>query len=155
MSKATKSNHLEEEQFMSIIENVSGTHGKILVIDDEEDVRDIVKLQLEESGYQVLTAQDGEEGINLMKQGSNLVQVGLIICDIRMPKVNGIEAIEYIKEHAPSKPIMVLTGYPDTNLAVSLIKKGVKEYVVKPVDKDVLLEKVKTILSSKQDFDYA
>ncbi len=146
---------MEEEQFMSIIENVSGTHGKILVIDDEEDVRDIVKLQLEESGYQVITAKDGEEGINLLKQGSNLVQVGLIICDIRMPKVNGIEAIEYIKENAPSKPIMVLTGYPDTNLAVSLIKKGVKEYVVKPVDKDVLLEKVKTILSSKQDFDYA
>lgn len=89
-----------------------------------------------------------------MKTGANLVQVGLIICDIRMPKVNGIEAIDYLKENAPSIPIMVVTGYPDSELAVSLLKKGVKDYLVKPVEKETLLEKVKEILSSEQEFDY-
>ena len=139
---------------MSIIEDVSGTHGKILIIDDEQDVRDVLKLQLGEGGYNVIEAQDGEEGVNLMKKGSNLVEVGLIICDIRMPKVNGIEAIEYLKANCPSIPVMVVSGYPDTELAVSLVKKGVKDYLVKPVAREQLLKKVAEILSAKQDFDY-
>jgi two-component system chemotaxis response regulator CheY len=139
---------------MSIMDECSSTHGKILVIEDELDIRDILKLQLEQAGHQVIEASNGEEGIDQIKKGSNLLQVGLIITDIRMPKVNGVEAIDYIKAHAPSIPIMVITGYPDTDLAVNLLKKGIKEYLVKPVEKNTLLSKVSAILSSKQDFDY-
>jgi two-component system chemotaxis response regulator CheY len=72
-----------------------------------------------------------------------------------MPKVNGVEAINYLRKNAPSKPILVITGYPDADLAISLLKKGVKEYLVKPIEKKVLLEKVKKILASPQEFDYA
>ena len=139
---------------MAIIDDAASVHGKILIIDDEQDIRDVVRLHLEQAGYHVLEAENGEVGIELIKQGSNMLQVGLIICDIRMPKVNGIEAIEYIREHAPSKPIMVVTGYPDTEMATSLMKKGVKEYLVKPVEKDKLLEKVAAVMAQKQDFDY-
>jgi two-component system chemotaxis response regulator CheY len=89
-----------------------------------------------------------------MKSGANLLQVGLIICDIRMPKVNGVEAIDFLKENAPSIPIMVVTGYPDSELAVSLLKKGVKDYLVKPLEKEKLLAKVKETLSAEQEFDY-
>ncbi len=140
---------------MSIIDNAAGTRGRILIIDDEEEIRDILKMHLESAGYLVIEAKDGEDGINKMREGSNLLQVGMIITDIRMPKVNGVEAIDYLKENAPSKPILVLTGYPDTELAISLLKKGVKEYLVKPVEKKDLLEKVKKVLSSSQEFDYA
>ena len=139
---------------MSIMDDCSSTHGRILIIEDDLDIRDILKLQLEQAGYQVIEAKDGEEGIDLMKKGSNLVQVGLIITDIRMPKVNGVEAIDYIKANAPSIPIMVITGYPDADLAVNLLKKGVKDYLVKPVEKETLLSKVSAILSSSQDFKY-
>jgi CheY-like chemotaxis protein len=139
---------------MSIMDNCSSTHGRILIIEDDLDIRDILKLQLEQGGHQVIEAKDGEEGIELMKKGSNLLQVGLIITDIRMPKVNGVEAIDYIKANAPSIPIMVITGYPDSDLAVNLLQKGVKDYLVKPVEKEVLLSKVSAILSSPQDFDY-
>jgi CheY-like chemotaxis protein len=139
---------------MSIMDTCSSTHGRILIIEDETDIRDILRLQLENAGYQVIEAKDGQEGIELMKKGSNLLQVGLIITDIRMPKVNGVEAIDYIKANAPSIPIMVITGYPDTELAINLLQKGVKDYLVKPVEKDTLLSKVSTILSSKQDFNY-
>ena len=139
---------------MSIMDECSSTHGKILIIEDDLDIRDILKLQLEQGGHQVIEAKDGQEGIDLMKQGSNLLQVGLIITDIRMPKVNGVEAIDYIKSNAPSIPIMVITGYPDTDLAVNLLQRGVKDYLVKPVEKETLLSKVSAILSSKQDFDY-
>lgn len=139
---------------MSIMDECSSTHGRILIIEDEADIRDILKLQLEQAGYQVIEANNGEEGIELMKKGSNLLQVGLIITDIRMPKVNGVEAIDYIKANAPSIPIMVITGYPDTELAINLLQKGVKDYLVKPVEKETLLSKVSTVLSSKQDFKY-
>jgi two-component system chemotaxis response regulator CheY len=132
----------------------ASTHGRILIIEDDMDIRDVLKLQLEQGGHQVIEAKDGQEGIDLMKKGSNLLQVGLIITDIRMPKVNGVEAIDYIKANAPSIPIMVITGYPDTELAVNLLQKGVKDYLVKPVEKDTLLSKVSAILSSKQNFDY-
>ena len=139
---------------MSIFESCSSTKGKILVIEDEVDIRDILKIQLESANYHVIEATNGEEGIELMKKGSNLLQVGLIITDIRMPKVNGVEAIDYIKANAPSIPIMVVTGYPDAELEATLLQKGVKDYVVKPVEKVKLLSKVKAILSAKQDFDY-
>jgi len=145
---------LPKEVPMSFIEDASSTKGKILVIDDEPDVREVLKIHLESANFNVIEAENGEEGITLMKAGSNLLQVGLIICDIRMPKVNGVEAIDYLKENAPSIPIMVVTGYPDSELAVSLLKKGVKDYLVKPVEKEKLLAKVKEILSSEQKFDY-
>ena len=139
---------------MSLMDNCSSTHGKILIIEDDLEIRDILKLQLEQAGHQVIEAGNGEEGIEMMKKGSNLLQVGLIITDIRMPKINGVEAIDYIQKNAPSIPIMVVTGYPDTDLAVNLLQKGVKDYLVKPVEKDTLLKKVTAILSSKQNFDY-
>ena len=139
---------------MSFIEDTSSTKGKILIIDDEEDVREVLRIHLESANYNVIEAENGEEGITLMKSGANLLQVGLIICDIRMPKVNGVEAIDFLKENAPSIPIMVVTGYPDSELAVSLLKKGVKDYLVKPVEKEKLLAKVKEVLSAEQEFDY-
>ena len=139
---------------MSIIDMASGTRGRILIIDDEADVREVLKIHLESGGYRVIEASDGEEGIKKMREGANLLQVGVIITDLRMPKVNGIGMIEYLRKNAPSKPILVITGYPDPELAISLIKKGVKAYLIKPVEKDVLLEKVKKILASPQEFNY-
>ena len=139
---------------MSIMDSSSITHGKILIIEDDVEVREIFKLQLERANYNVIEVSNGQEGIDLIKKESNLKQIGLIITDIRMPKVNGVEAIDYIKANAPSIPIMVVTGYPDTELAIDLLQKGVKDYLVKPVEKDKLLSKVKAILDSKQDFDY-
>jgi two-component system chemotaxis response regulator CheY len=71
------------------------------------------------------------------------------ICDIRMPKINGVEAIGYFRKEYPSVPIIVITGFPDTNLAVSLMKKGVKDYLVKPVEKEKLLAAVKKAVSER------
>jgi YesN/AraC family two-component response regulator len=68
--------------------------------------------------------------------------VDAIICDIRMPKVNGVEAIDFFQQQHPSVPIIVLTGYPDQKLAHELLSRGVYDYQVKPTDKDKLLESV-------------
>jgi two-component system chemotaxis response regulator CheY len=128
--------------------------GKILVVDDEADVRDVIKLQLEQRGLNVLEAVDGQNAIDILKSGDNLVNVGVILCDIRMPKVNGVECIQFLREQAPGIPIVVITGYPDTELATELMKKGVKDYLVKPVEKEKLLAVVDEQISTGKAIDF-
>ena len=128
--------------------------GKILVVDDENDVRDVIRLQLEQKGFNVLEAVDGQDAIDILQSGDNLVNVGLILCDIRMPKVNGVEAIDFLKREAPGIPIVVITGYPDTELATGLMKKGVKDYLVKPVEKSKLMAVVDEQIAAGKDFDF-
>ena len=122
--------------------------GKVLIVDDEADVRDVIRLQLEQRGLHVLEAVDGQNAIDILKSGDNLVNCGLILCDIRMPKVNGVECIQFLREQAPGIPIVVVTGYPDTELATDLLKKGVKDYLVKPVEKEKLLAVVDEQISA-------
>ncbi len=129
--------------------------GKILIVDDEEDVREVIKLHLEQEGYDnLLEAKNGEEAIKILRSGNNMIQVGLILCDIRMPKVNGVEAIDFFKKEAPGIPVVVVTGYPDAELAAYLMKKGVKDYLVKPVEKQKLIDTVNKIVAQGKDFEY-
>jgi len=130
------------------------SQGKIMVVDDEADIRNIIKMHLEGKGYNFLEAEDGEQAIKLLKTGDNLVNCGLILLDIRMPKVNGIECIEYFRDQAPGIPIVVITGYPETEMAVDLMKKGVKDYLVKPVESEKLLEIVNKHVSAGKETNF-
>jgi two-component system chemotaxis response regulator CheY len=125
--------------------------GRILVIDDEEDVREVLRLHLESEGFNVLEAENGEEGIKTLRSGDNMINVGLILCDIRMPKVNGVECVDFLKREAPGIPVVMVTGYPDTEMATSFLKKGVKDYLVKPVEKEKLLSVVDKIVAVGKD----
>ena len=125
--------------------------GRILVIDDEEDVREVLRLHLEGSGFNVLEAENGEDGINILRSEDNMINVGLILCDIRMPKVNGVECVDFLKREAPGVPVVMVTGYPDTEMAAAFLKKGVKDYLVKPVEKEKLLGVVDKIVAAGKD----
>jgi len=109
-----------------------------LVVDDEKNIRKLIRLTLMKAGYDVLEAADGTEAVKLLNSEDRAAGIDAIICDIRMPKVNGTEAISYFCQQFPSIPIMALTGFPDTRLAISLLKQGVL-YIPKPVDGDKLL----------------
>jgi len=127
--------------------------GRILVIDDEEDVREILKLYLETEGYNILEAENGEVGINILRSEDNMVNVGLILCDIRMPKINGVECVDFLKKEAPGIPVVMVTAFPDTEMAMSLLNKGVKDYLIKPVEKEKLLAVVNKIVAAGKDFE--
>ena len=122
----------------------------ILVIDDEPEVRDVIRLQLGATRYLVLEAGDGEQGIELLND--NALTVDVIICDVRMPKINGVEAVSYFHREYPSTPVIVLTGYPDVNLAVEFMKKGAVEYLVKPVEKAQLVDAVEKAAAQRALF---
>ena len=112
--------------------------GRVLVVDDEADVRKSVRLILAKAGYDVIEAEDGEKGIAAIKAGGNALLVDTIICDLYMPQVNGMEAIAYFRSQFPSVPVIVLTGKPDIPNATVLFKQWVVEYLVKPIEADKL-----------------
>ena len=128
--------------------------GKILIVDDEEDVREVLKLHLEGENYSILEAEDGEVAIKVLRSEDHMVNVAVILCDIRMPKVNGVECIDFLRREAPGIPIVVVTAYPDAELATDLMKKGVKDYLVKPVEKEKLIQTVKKLVAAGKSFDF-
>ena len=117
--------------------------GRILLVDDEQSIRKPIRIALLQAGYDVVEAIDGQEAIDILSNGDNPLLVDAILCDIRMPRLNGIDAICFFRSHYPSIPIIVLTGYPDWNLAVTLMKMGVRDYLMKPISKEELLRIVK------------
>ena len=113
-------------------------NGRVLVVDDEPDIRRVVRMMLEKAGYDVLEAEDGQAAINVINTGENPLMLDAVVCDMRMPKINGVEAMAYFREHFPHVPVVVLTGFPDTEMAVSSMRNGVVDYLVKPVDSERL-----------------
>jgi two-component system chemotaxis response regulator CheY len=116
--------------------------GRVLVVDDEPNIRKLVRMCLTKAGYEVEEAENGEEGEKIIRAKDNPLMVDVILCDIRMPKVNGIEAIAFFQKEFPSVPIVVITGFPETEMAVNLMKQGVVDYVPKPIDNEKLLNVV-------------
>lgn len=117
--------------------------GRVLIVDDELPIRKAISQTLSKAHYEVVEAGDGAQAITLLNEGDNPLMVDAILCDMRMPKINGSEAIAYFRSHYPSIPVVVLTGYQDVGLAVSLTQKGVMDYLVKPVSQEVLLQVIK------------
>lgn len=125
-------------------------NGRVLVVDDEPYVRTIVRLLLEKAGYDVLEAANGEAAIEALNAGENRLVLDVVICDIRMPKINGIQAIEYFQREYPHVPVIVLTAYPETKMAVSFMRSGVTDYLVKPVDAQKLRGAVERAMEQRQ-----
>lgn len=125
-------------------------NGRVLIMDDEADIRKVVRMTLQKAGYEVLEAENGEKAIEVLNSGENRLLLDVIICDIRMPKVNGIEAIAYFRKNYPRVPLLVLTGFPDTDMATSLLREGVLDYLVKPVEGDKLKAAVARAMEQRE-----
>ncbi|MGH7255403.1 MAG: response regulator [Nitrospirales bacterium] len=115
-----------------------GGNGRVLVVDDESDIRKVVRMTLEKAGYDVLESEDGKQAIEVINQGENRLMLDVIICDIRMPSINGLEAIAYFQKEYPNVKLIVLTGFPDVDMATSFLRKGVVDYLIKPVEGEKL-----------------
>ena len=118
--------------------------GRVLVVDDEAAIRKSLRLVLTQAGYDVVEAEDGEKGVAAIKKSDeNAMLVDVIICDLYMPKMNGMEAIAYFHLQFPSVPVIVLTGTPDLQKAKLLkTEQGVMDYLVKPVQPEQLMAAV-------------
>ena len=126
------------------------SEGLVLVVDDEPDVRKVVRMTLEKSGYDVIEAEDGEKAIAEVKKGEHSILLNLIITDIRMPNMNGIDVINYYQKEWPSVPLIVLTGFPDLDMATSMLQHGVVDYLVKPVEAEKLRASVAKAIDQRE-----
>ena len=116
--------------------------GRVLVVDDEADMRKSVRLTLTKAGYDVIEAEDGEKAIEAVRSGDNPLMLDTIIMDLVMPNVNGVEAIAYIRSQFRGVPILVLTGHPNIDNMKELYKQGIVDYLVKPIVPDKLVAAV-------------
>jgi two-component system phosphate regulon sensor histidine kinase PhoR len=107
----------------------------ILVVDDEKVIRDGCSRLLSTSGYQVLTAANGQEALETLAAED----VHLILCDLKMPVMGGVEVLECVNVQYPHLPLVVVTGHGTVNDAVECMKKGAYDFVTKPFKSDHLL----------------
>lgn len=119
--------------------------SKILVIDDERSIRSTLKDILEYEKYEVLEAEDGQKGLDMATKD----QFDLIFCDIKMPKMDGIEVLQKIMEANDEVPVVMISGHGNIDTAVECIKKGAFDYIAKPIDLNRLLITVRNALDKK------
>jgi len=108
---------------------------KILVIDDEKSIRNTLKDVLEYEKYEVELAEDGPKGIDLFSQGS----FDVVLCDIKMAKMDGIEVLQKLQEISTDVPVIMISGHGNIDTAVDAIKKGAFDFLEKPLDLNRLL----------------
>jgi two-component system chemotaxis response regulator CheY len=125
-------------------------NGRVLVVDDEPDIRTIVRLTLQRADYEVLEAENGEQAIETINDGENRLLLDVVICDIQMPKINGIEAIAYFRANYPRVRLIVMTGFPDSEMTASLFRQGVVDYLVKPVECEELRASVASAMNQRE-----
>ncbi len=116
--------------------------GRILVVDDDPGMRKSMRLLLVRKGYEVIEAEDGEQGIATLESGDNPVKVVAVICDLVMPKGSGLEVTAYVRSHHPSIPVIVLSGSGAVQTAAALLKQGAVDYLTKPVEPEQLIAAV-------------
>ncbi len=104
----------------------------ILVVDDQSSVRELLKAVLESDGHKVDIAVDGESAVELLRAGFH----DLVITDLRMPGMDGIEALERFKELSPETGVIMMTAFASVETAVTAMKLGAYDYVTKPIDID-------------------
>ncbi len=109
--------------------------SKILVIDDERSIRNTLKDILEYEKYEVDLAEDGKKGLEMVKQ----TEYDIILCDIKMPGMDGIEVLEQLNIMAPDSPVVMISGHGNIDTAVESIKKGAYDFIEKPLDLNRLL----------------
>ncbi|MBF0491019.1 MAG: response regulator, partial [Candidatus Omnitrophica bacterium] len=106
---------------------------RILLVDDEDVIRDSVGTLLRENGFDVTTASGVDEALGIIKKEK---EFNTVISDIKMPKKNGIELLKAVKEISEDIPVILLTGYADLETAQKAVTHGAYDYINKPVDEE-------------------
>lgn len=114
----------------------------LLVADDDDLLRNLVKEVLEDEGYQVYAAADGQETVDIFWEHP---EIALVILDIMMPKMDGIEVLQEIRERTDI-PVLMLTALGDSSSELSCLRNGASDFVSKPFRYDILVERVKNLL---------
>jgi len=120
----------------------------LLLVDDEKSFVEIVSHRLNKRGFHVLNVFNGQDAFDLIAINES---IDVIIMDISMPGMDGIEALQKIKNKRPLIEIIMLTGHASVQSAITAMKSGAFDYAMKPCDFDLLISKINTAVSRKRD----
>jgi DNA-binding NtrC family response regulator len=121
--------------------------ARILVIDDDEDIRKSISAVLQEKGYLVDTAENGRAAITK----SEVAPYNLALVDIRLSDMNGVQLLTALKETTPKMVKIIITGYPSLENAIEAVNKGADGYIVKPIKMDELLSMINEHLKRQKE----
>ncbi|MBL6974603.1 MAG: response regulator [Deltaproteobacteria bacterium] len=118
---------------------------RVLVVDDEQDFREMLSRHLEDKCLQVLTADSGENALDVLLKSP----VDVVILDVKMPGLSGIETLRWIKKDHPEVEVIMLTGYASLEASTEGMEFGAFDYLLKPVDTDILTYKIQDAAKKK------
>jgi YesN/AraC family two-component response regulator len=107
---------------------------KILLVDDEEGIRKVLNISLSDVGYDVFTAENGEQALSIFKD----INPPIVLTDIKMPGMDGIELLQKIKHENPDTEVIMITGHGDMDLAIKSLKYDATDFITKPIRDDAL-----------------
>jgi putative nucleotidyltransferase with HDIG domain len=119
---------------------------RLLIVDDEKSICDILSQYLQRLKYRVTTANSGEKAIQVLEGGD----VDLVLTDIKMPGISGVDLLKWIRERSPGVPVLMTTGYPTLDTAIEALKLGAFDYLTKPFHLEEIGEKIKRALTGKR-----
>ena len=119
---------------------------RILIIDDEGEMRELLAKVLEKNGYQVTAAADGGHALDLLEKEP----MDLVVTDVRMPGMDGMEALKAIKELNPDTGVIVMTAFGSIDQAVQAVKEGAHDYISKPFKIDEMLLTIRNALEERR-----
>jgi signal transduction histidine kinase len=111
-----------------------GVEHRILLVDDEAGIRKVLGIALADSGYEVTTAENGEAALRLFRE----LKPPIVLTDIKMPDMDGIELLQHIKAESPDTEVIMFTGHGDMELAIKSLKYDATDFVTKPINDEVL-----------------
>src|SRR5262245_41903490 len=117
----------------------------ILLVDDEQDLRENLTDTLRDAGHQVTPASDGEEALTRALQRA----FDVVICDVRLPKIDGLTLFRRLRQSAPSTEVILMTAFAQVKHAVAALKDGAYDYLTKPFDLDELLLQLERIATQR------
>ena len=123
----------------------SAKKDRILVVDDAPNTLELLQRNLTSQGYQVFTASKVPEAIKLL----HLNPVDLVVTDLKMPGMSGLDLVRHVRENMRDTEVMMITGYPTIEGAVTAVKTGAEEYLTKPFTDEELFSAVRRIFDKK------
>ncbi len=130
------------------VEEIAGGTETILLIEDEEMLRELVKGFLVSKGYTVLIAEDGMQGVEMYQ--SHQDQIAIVLSDIGLPVLSGQDALRRIREMNPKAKVVLASGYVEPGLKSELFKAGAKDFIQKPYSADEVLQKIREVIDANQ-----
>lgn len=121
-------------------------NARILIVDDESDIRKTLATFLKEEGYQCQTAENGEKALELVQEGG----IDMVLTDVRMPQMDGVELMQKVHQWSPETMVILMTAFASVDTAIAALRSGAADYILKPLDLDEMSVRIRSLIQRQE-----